>query len=541
MRDRVTATLRRGTSTFSSFTAGQKAMTIVAIVGLAVGGYFFWSWSGKPTYAPLYTNLSGADASAIVDQLAADGVSYQIADGGSTILVPKDQVYAQRISVSGAGLPAESDAGYALLDNTDAMTSEFMQQVSYRRALEGELSKTIKAIDGVTGATVHLAIPEKDVFADEQQKTTASVLVGTSASRKLTADQVQAIVHLVASSVEGLEPEEVTVVGSDGMVLSTAGQAVTGSGGQRTQQTSDFEQRMNTALQRMLDQALGTGHSVVQVTADLDFDSTETTTQTYVADPNNPPLSEKTETETYTGTGTPTGGVLGPDNIQVPGGTGDGTGNYNQSTETRNNAVGMVTEVRKSAPGAVRKLSVAVLLDSTVAKEEDAARLQQLVSSAAGLDMNRGDTIAVSALTFDTTAAEQAQKELAKDQQGEENEQIKSWIETGILALGVLILVIIALITSRKGRKAKAPRQLTAEERAQLEEMKAALEEARRRELEASNADETSAIEGGEPPDADALAFSEHVRRRNTIAGLIEKQPEEVAQLLRGWLADRRG
>ena len=222
----------------------------------------------------------------------------------------------------------------------------------------------------------------------------------------------------------------------------------------------------------------------------------------------------------------------------MPNGTAGGTGTYNQSTETRNNAVGMVTETRKAAPGAVRKLNVAVLLDSAVAKETDAARLQQLVSSAAGLDATRGDTIAVSALAFDTTAAKQAKRELDQESTQTKNDQIKSWIETGILALGILILIIMALVSGRKASKSTGRTALTAEELAQLEEMQAALEESKRRELEAQ---QQAALEAAEPVDAEALALSEHMRRRTTIAGLIDKQPEEVAQLLRGWLADRRG
>ncbi|MBT8225368.1 MAG: flagellar M-ring protein FliF [Dactylosporangium sp.] len=539
MRGRLTAALHRSTSSFASFTAGQKAITVVAILALAVGGYFFATWAGQPTYAPLYTSLAPADASAIVDKLTADGVSYQLADGGSTILVPADQVYAERIKVSGAGLPAQSDAGYALLDQQDAMTSEFMQQVGYRRALEGELAKTIKSMDGVNTATVHLAIPKKDVFADEQQQTTASVLISTPPGKHLGSDQVQAVVHLVASSIEGLDPEQVTVVGSDGSVLSATGPAATAAGSQRARQTQEFEQRMNTALQRMLDQALGPSHAVVQVTADLDFDSTETTTQKYMSDPNNPPLSEQTKTESYTGTGTPTGGVLGPDNIQVPGGTGDGTGTYEQTTETRNNAVGLVTETRKSAPGAVRKLAVAVLLDSAVAQDEDAARLQQLVSSAAGLDTARGDTVAVTAMEFDTTAAEQAQEELAEAEKSQSDAELKSWIETGALVLGVLVLLVMALLSGRKKKRQRT--ELTPEELTQLDEMQAAIEDAKKRELEGAAPTATAGeLEGGSPDDGE-LEFSEQVKRRTTISGLIERQPEEVAQLLRGWLADRRG
>src|SRR2546429_2568825 len=255
MRDRAVSTGRRLAAVFGSFTPGQKAMTVLAVLALAVGGYFFSTWAAKPTYAPLFSNLAPADASAIVDKLNADGTQYQLANGGTTIMVPQDQVYDVRLKVSGAGLPAQSDTGYALLDKQGLMTSDFMQHVDYQRALEGELAKTVRSINGVTAATVHLVIPQKDIFTNDQKKPTASVLVATSPTRKLTADQVQAVVHLVASSVEGLDASDVTVVGADGMVMSGSGVDGGSAGGdQRGRQTQSFEQRMGTSLQQMLDQ-----------------------------------------------------------------------------------------------------------------------------------------------------------------------------------------------------------------------------------------------------------------------------------------------
>ena len=167
MLERVTAVFRKGTGTFGSFSPGQKAVTIFAVVALVIGGYFFATWAGQPNYAPLFSGLTPVDANSIVDQLTTDGVPYKLTDGGTTIMVPEGQVYGERIKVSAAGLPSQGEAGYELLDKQGVMTSEFMQQITYRRALEGELSKTIKSIDGVNTAAVHLAIPEKDVFTDD--------------------------------------------------------------------------------------------------------------------------------------------------------------------------------------------------------------------------------------------------------------------------------------------------------------------------------------------------------------------------------------
>jgi len=538
MRDRLTAIFRKGTSSFGSFTPGQKAVTIFAVVALVIGGYFFANWAGQPTYAPLFSGLAPADANAIVDQLNTDGVTYKLTDGGSTILVPQDQVYAERIKVSAAGLPSQGEAGYELLDKQGVMTSEFMQQVTYRRALEGELSKTIKSIDGVKTATVHLAIPEKDVFADDAQKPTASVLVDTG-TRSLTSGQVQSIVHLVASSVEGLDPASVTVVGANGKVLSTSDDAAGAGSSDAASATSTYETRLGNALQKMLDTVLGPNHAAVQVTADLDFDSTETKTQRYVSDPSLPPLSESKKTEAFTGNGGPaTGGVLGPDNIQVPAGTaGNGSGSYQQSTETRNNAVGLVTETRKAAPGAVKKLSVAVVVDSSVANV-NTAQLQQLVSSAVGLDPQRGDMIAVSSMAFDQTAAKaeaSAQANAAKQAKGQTQQR---YVQMGAIVLAILVLMIVAALTGRKRRK-QSRQELTAEANAALEEMQAAIEQARAKmAIEGGGGGGAAgALEGGPASPGEA---AEREGRQRDLATMVEKQPDEVAQLLRGWLADRR-
>src|SRR3954451_1096108 len=461
MTDRLPAPVRRVTDGFKSFTPGQKAVTIVAILMLIIGGYFFARWASTPTYSILFNNLSTKDASAIVDSLQKSGSSYQLANNGQTILVPQDQVNALRLQLSGEGLPGDSDTGYALLDQQGITTSDFMQHTNYQRALEGELANTIKSIDGVEAATVHLVMPQKDVFADEQDKTTASVLVQSSPSKPLSGQQVQAIVHLVASSVEGLDPTQVTVAGADGKILSTGGGApvATGAGsdGGADAQTVAFQNRLNTSLQNMLDSVVGPGHAVVTTTAQLDYDQTETTSEKYSADPSLPALSESTSREAYNGNGTGTGGVLGPDNIQVPNGStsSTGTGQYENSNAVRNNAIDKTTEVRKSAPGSIKKLAVAVLLDSTTAGTADSAQVQQLVSTAAGIDATRGDTVAVAAMPFNTSAAQAAKDDLAQSAAAEKSGRQTPMITTATMAVVVLILICLPCSATRRSKQRK--------------------------------------------------------------------------------------
>ncbi|OLB66357.1 MAG: flagellar M-ring protein FliF [Actinobacteria bacterium 13_2_20CM_2_72_6] len=535
MRDRAIDAVKKLGRAFGAFTTGQKAVTLVGIVAIVAGGFVFAKWASAPSYAPLFSNLSSTDASAIVDKLNSGGTQYQLADGGATIMVPQSQVYDLRLKMSGQGLPAQTDTGYALLDKQGLTTSDFMQNVGYQRALEGELDKTIKSISGVQAAAVHLALPQKDVFATDAQKPTASVLVTTSMGKTLSSDQVQSVIHLVAASVVGLDPNQVTVADAAGNVLSTGnGQTTSSAASGRNQQTQQYEQRMNDALQQMLNSVVGTGHAVVKTTADLDYDQTETKTQTYVApSPSTPPLSQSTNVESYSGTGTTTGGVLGPDNIQVP--NGGGNGSYSHSTNTQDNAVGMVTETRNSSPGNVRRLSVAVLLDSSTAKSVDLAAVQKLVSSAVALDAKRGDTIAVSAMPFDESAAEKAKQTEATASKAEAQAQIMSMAKTGGMALGILVLVLLAWRASRRSRNTA----LTAGETAALDRIQAVLEKRDTPALGEGGGTEALALGAGSAgPDADALALE---ARHHEISEMVEQQPDEVAQLLRGWLAERRG
>jgi len=530
MTDRLPAPVRKVGDTFKSFTPGQKAVTIATVLALAIGGYFFATWASKPSYSALFSNLSSKDAAAIVESLQGSGTPYELANGGTTIMVPQDQVYDLRLQLSGEGLPGDADTGYALLDQQGITTSDFMQRTNYQRALQGELANTIKSIDGVEAATVNLVIPQKDVFADDQDKTTASVLVRSAPNKPLSGQSVEAIVHLVASSVEGLDPTNVTVAGADGKILSTGNGASVATGGDSGAEaaTVNFQNRLNSSLQRMLDAVVGPDHAVVTTTAELDFDQTQTTTKTYTSDPSVAALSEQIQREAYNGNGTGTGGVLGPDNIQGPTGAA-GTGQYEQSNITRNNALNEIVENRNRAPGSIKRLNVAVLLDATTAGAVNQADVQALVSAAAGIDPNRGDTVAVSAMAFDTSAATAAQDALTASVAAEKSAKQTSLIKTAAMALVVLFLIFLAWRWSRKQRKRKS---LTPAELKHLEDMQAALDAQRLAELNA--AIPSPAIEAAN------VTHEALEERQREIEQMVEDQPEEMAALLRGWLGAGR-
>jgi flagellar M-ring protein FliF len=525
MQARGGALASRAAETWAAFPLPQKVVTVLLAIGLVAGAIVLSRVVAQPQFTPLYSNLAGADAQAIVDELAAAGVPYELTDGGATVLVPREHVYDQRIAMSAQGLPDSSQSGYSLLDEQGVTTSQFQQQVAFQRALEGELSRTIGAIDGVDAAVVHLAIPARDVFLDETRQPTASVLVDTGPGTELSGDQVRSIVNLVSSSVEGLDPGAVTVVDAEGQLLSAPGQDAAG-GGDQGDATGEFEAAMAADLQRLLDVVVGPGNAVASVAADLDFDSVEATTERFVAEDAVPSLQEETTTEEYAGSGAVPGGVLGPDNYGVPTGGGDGDSAYTRETRTATNAVGKVTERTVAAPGAVQRLSVSVVVDTATGGAVDIQTLEQSVAAAAGIDPERGDQLSVTRLPFDTTAAEAAQEALDEAAGAASAEERSSLIRTAVLAALVVAVVVVTVIAARRRRPTVDVLDITSLEEPVETGRLAALESA----MDTSRA---QLVER----EAAALAGS---ARSEEVAELVERQPDEVAELLRSWLADRR-
>lgn len=533
MRDRLASGLGPLQRNFAVFTAAQKAIAVAGALVLVVGGFLVFKWAASPSYAPLYTNLAAADAAAIVENLEASGTPYELADGGTTIRVPRPEVYDTRIKLSGEGLPTESSEGYAILDGQDLSTSQFQEQTGFKRAMEGELATTVEAIDGVETAVVHLALPQEKVFADEQDPTTASVLVQTRPGSTLSPGQVQAVVHLVASSIEGLDPDQVTVADGTGTVLSASGDGFDGMADTRSQQVMAFEERMADSAQDMLDRVLGAGNTAVQVTANLNFDKAVTSTTRYFSDPELPPLSETNLTERYDAPNAPAlGGVVGPDGQLSPGATGaaGNNTNYTKRQSTSDNAVGETVEQREAAPGSVESLHVGVVLDDQALGGVDEAEVQSLLASGLGVDPKRGDTVEVSVMPFDRRAEEAAAAALAAAKAADDKAAMMSMLRTGGLVLLVLLLALGAWLRSRR------------RDRARSDATNYVVEQLRREPPVAGRLPEP---ELASPAMAvlDAASFSEipdvNATTRGEIAALVERQPEEVAQLLRGWLVEQ--
>jgi len=518
--------MRRARGAMSGFTPGQIGVIVVGIAGLVLAGFAFVRWSAAPM-APLYSNLAAEDASAVVQQLDTSGIGYELSDGGATILVPQDKVYATRLAMSAQGLPTNAQDGYSLLDSQGITTSEFMQNVTYQRAVEGELAQTIQAIDGVETATVHLALPEKSVFTQDSDKPTASVMVQLRSGAALEAGQVQAITNLVASSVPKLTAANVTVADSTGTLLSSG----TGTGAAASTQAQaqlKMENQLALAAQTLLDNVVGTGNVAVRVHADLDFDSRETTTQKYDYTTGVPPISSSETSEKYTGTGAVPGGVIGNGTTTATGTTpgSASTNTYDKSSSTQNNAVDSTQEKRVGAPGAVKRLTVAVLVNDTAASV-DPAVLTTLVSNAVGFDAARGDTIAVTPMPFDTSAADAAAADIAAAADAESKAALFDLVKKAAIALLVILVLVLAFLSSRKQRR----QLMDAEELAAIGFAP--------QPLAITRGEGAMALDGAviAPAVDEPRAIEQHT---SEIQDLVAKQPEEVAQLLRGWIATGR-
>ena len=517
----------------AGFTSGQKTMMALAFVSVVGGLWVMSHWAPQAELAPLYTNLATSDAAAVSEQLDSAGVKYELTDGGRSILVARDSVYKVRLQMSSQGLPEGGSPGYSLLDKQGITSTQFQQRVAFQRALEGELGRTITDLDAVDAASIHLVIPKDNLFVGDAIKSSASVLVKTRAT--LGAEQVQAIVNLVAGSVEGLLADDVTVTDQSGLVLAAPGQSPMerSAAGGGTSKTHEFESRLASDIEEMLTAAVGPDKAVVTVAADMDWDSTSNVTEVYtpsVVPAGSPQLgsSESTVTETYS-TDSPTGtsGVLGG-TTSPPSSLPSATSNYSKTDAKHEYVYDSSRTSTDKVGGVVKRLNVAVLLDEATVTAAQATTIESLVTAASGLDTTRGDTLAISRLTFDTTikdaiAAQAAALPVAPSSAG-------GLIQMGVVGGLVLLITIVAAIQLWRGRR-----------RIETEELD--LSELTRR-LAAPVPASVNALSSIAPVAASGKSNGDaapgEARPIEDLQVLVDQQPDEVARLLRAWLADRR-
>lgn len=473
----------------------QRAGIAVALIVLVMAAVPFVQWVMTPSYTLLFAGLDDRELAETTSELQAQGIDYELE--GNRVLVPQDEVHTARAQLAESGVTgAPAVEGYELLDEQALGVSDFRQRVDLQRAVEGELARTLGAMDTLESATVRLVLPDEALFTEEREPASASVLVRPAT--QLDRGQVESISLLVSSAVDGLDPDGVTVADTSGAVLHSSDEGTMGGltdGQQR--RTRDFEQALSADLTQLLQRATDAPASVV-VRADLDFDESETQTELY--EDGGVPLREQTSEERYEGTGPAVGGIVGVDGGPLAEGAGEG--NYEREDGTTEFGVGRTTTHTVEAPGTVDGMSVALVVDEAAAVGD--GELEQLVAAAAGIDEERGDQIAISRVA--TPDIEEAPVE---EDGGGLLEQIQR-----IVAMLVLVVVAIGLfLMSRRRRNESEPEPRVVPAQVREPQQVAAAPQ--------------------EPVEAEPTV-------RDDVAELVEKQPEEIAMLLRGWLADRR-
>jgi flagellar M-ring protein FliF len=407
-----------------AFVRTLGATRIAAMVAVTVSLVAFFAFVimrvTSPQMSTLFTDLTVEDSAAIVKELERQGIAFQIKADGTVIMVPKDQVPRLRMKLAEAGVPKGGGVGYEIFDKSDALgATSFIQNINHLRALEGELARTIRALDRVQLARVHLVLPERPLFSREKIEPTASIAVKVRGT--LEPQQVRAIRHLVASAVKGLKPERISIVDDSGRLLADgAGGDQVGVGIGADERKIAYERRLREQIETIVSSVVGGGRARVQLTADFDFNRITETSDKF--DPDGRVVrSSQTREETSTTNEGREGGPVTVGN-ELPGQTPNTQPNPAANTPPRdqskkteeivNYEISRTTKTEVIEGGRVRRVSVAVLVDGTYGKndkgdivyqprtKEEIERISALVRSAIGFDQKRGDQVEVVNLRF---------------------------------------------------------------------------------------------------------------------------------------------
>src|SRR4051794_34251735 len=378
--------------------AGGSAVAILLLA------FFMMRIAGQPSYSTVMAGIDPKQTGKITAALDAKGIKYDVRNNGTALAVDKSQIGQARIALAEKGLPNSAQPGFELFNSQKLGASDFQQQVTYERALEGQLAGTISQIDGVGGATVQLVLPQDQLFDDKQSMSKASVLLA-GASGSLEPGAIHGIAQLVAGSVKGLDANNVSITDSTGQLLwpNSAGGATNGQMAATQKQAAEarYSQGMEAKLNALLVQTLGPGKGQVQVNADLNADRTTLRKLTYGK--KGVVLSSKKDDETLKGTGAAgAGGAAGAASNTVPsyaGAAGRTGSNYKHKSAEVVNGVDKQVATTQVAPGSVNKLNVGVILDASVPPASVAA-IKTAIASAAGITPKRGDSFSVSKVAF---------------------------------------------------------------------------------------------------------------------------------------------
>jgi flagellar M-ring protein FliF len=500
--------------------ARSKAILAASAIGILFVAFMLFRVAAAPSYTTLRTGLDPADTGKITAALDQAGIGYELANNGTALKVEKSQTAQAQVALAEGGLGGSSkQPGYELLKDQKLGASDFQQRATYQRALEGELANTIGGIDGVSGAQVRLTLPEDDLFADEARSATAAVLL-SGAGADLESASVKGIANLVASSVEGLKAENVTITDSTGrMVWPTSGAA--GAEGMavasKTAAEGRYANEVESSINALLMRTVGDGKAQVKVTADLDVD--QVTEKQLRYERRGTPIEEIEETEQLDGGGAGAAGAGAGTRANIPnypaaGGAAGGASSYEKRSVKRTTAVGKTIVDAVRAPGTVNRLDVALVLDKSL--EPQKTEIMNLVAGAAGLqEEERGDRITASVLPF---------AELPKaEEQGAAGPVPAGAVDMAKYgALGFASLIFLFFVGRHLRRR---------EDEALMGEPLWL------RQIEAPQS--LSALEAAHNGGAPAAAGEPvGVGARETVEDALRKDPEKVAGQVRNWLSE---
>lgn len=501
------------------------ALTVITVI------VFSWliSWSTKVEYGLLFGNMDPQSASQIIETLEEQKVPYKLQDEGKSVYVPKNLVYETRIKLSSEGIGISHETGYEIFDKSTLGMTEFIQNINYQRAMEGELKRTIESIKGVEMARVHLVFPEEKIFKEDQQQPTASVVLHLK--EKLNEGKIQGIANLIASAVEGLDVSKVTIIDQNGNILSENYDDTTiGMSNSQLKIQQQVENLLTIKTQSMLDNILGAGNSVVRVTTELNFDKTETTAEIY--DPNSKVVRSEESSVS---------------NVE------ERADSVTESSEhlVTNYEISKTIQHVISQVGGIKRMTVAVNLNQvkeirqedgktiTEYKErapEQIAQIEQLVQNAVGYNQERGDQVVVSSMKFDETEVE-----FYKEQQQKE-EQKRQYSAMGEKAAVILILIILLFVLYSQFKKIFAVKE--AEEtvvRPQLTEGAAESEGFYPEGEEGLPMGEGKITYTFKPMRDIEIEQTASQQLQDAVRTFIMENPELSAKLLKSWLLEKKG
>ena len=510
---------------FFALSAGKRLVVGgVALISLLAFGALI-TIANKTDYRPLFANLNSDDAGEIVKKLKEQKVPYQFSDDGKAVLVPAEKVYDLRLALASEGLPQGGGVGFEIFDRKNFGMTEFVQKLNYQRALQGELSRTISQIAGVESARVHLALPEKTLFKESDKPATASVVLKMHSNRSLRDSEVQAVVHLIASSIEGMDPDHITVLDSRGKMLSTnsGADATSKLTGARQETQRLFEKTEEEKLQSLLDRVVGSGKSVARVSANFDFKQVEKYEERY--DPETAAVRSEQRSEEKGGVSSTASGIPGAQANQAKSiGPTSTTGGGTKSDETLNYEVSRSTARIIEPVGSLAKVSVAILVDGKYElppgakpdakpkymprSPDEMQKIEALVKGAVGFNAERGDQVTVANIPF-------------QDPGDNVQEPEKWWnapfMQTawrnGLIAMGFLALLFLVIRPMLKMLRVPKPESGV---------------------LEIPGEEETLQLIEAQK--------KEHEQMKLTQLEMIEKvkqDPYQVAQILQNWLAHK--